>query len=255
VRRVGLIAAAAIGVVAIAGAMTWLVAFRDTAEPVSIAEAVTSFRSDTEPAPGAATPIREGVYVYATHGFERTDALTGVTHRYPERTTVTVAASDCGFALVWRVLNGRSTAWTICVTDAGWNVSSQDERHTFFGHTERTTYLCDDAPIRPTAPAAGSRWATTCSTDKAEERGVVSVLGDSVWRLGETPFEVDHVRETATFTGAIRGASRYDFWFHRQRGVPVKIAMKSRTTNGSPIGDVHYEEDVTLRLVSLEPRR
>jgi hypothetical protein len=31
--------------------------------------------------------------------------------------------------------------------------------------------------------------------------------------------------------------------------------MRSRTTNGSPIGDVHYEEDVTLALTSSTPRR
>ena len=31
--------------------------------------------------------------------------------------------------------------------------------------------------------------------------------------------------------------------------------MVSRTTNDSPVGDVHYEERVTLRLTSLAPRR
>jgi hypothetical protein len=31
--------------------------------------------------------------------------------------------------------------------------------------------------------------------------------------------------------------------------------MISRTTNDSPVGDVHYEEDVVLRLLSLRPRR
>jgi hypothetical protein len=31
--------------------------------------------------------------------------------------------------------------------------------------------------------------------------------------------------------------------------------MISHTTNDSPVGDVHYEEDVTLVLTSLKPRR
>jgi hypothetical protein len=31
--------------------------------------------------------------------------------------------------------------------------------------------------------------------------------------------------------------------------------MRSRTTSGSLIGDVHYEEDVSLRLTSLVSRR
>jgi hypothetical protein len=33
------------------------------------------------------------------------------------------------------------------------------------------------------------------------------------------------------------------------------MVMVSRTTNDSPVGDVHYEEDVTLLLTSLTPRR
>jgi hypothetical protein len=70
VRRAGVIAVVALAVVAIAGAVTWLVVFRDTAEPVSVEDAVTSYRGDTGPAPSGASPIPEGVYVYATRGFE-----------------------------------------------------------------------------------------------------------------------------------------------------------------------------------------
>jgi len=47
VRRAGLIAAGTVGVIVLAGATTWLVTFRDTAEPVTVDEAVTSFRTDT----------------------------------------------------------------------------------------------------------------------------------------------------------------------------------------------------------------
>ena len=63
------------------------------------------------------------------------------------------------------------------------------------------------------------------------------------------------MRKTTFFAGEIRGSTTHDIWFARQTGVPVKIVMVSRTTNDSPVGDVHYEEDVTLRLTSLAPRR
>jgi hypothetical protein len=69
-------------------------------------------------------------------------------------------------------------------------------------------------------------------------------------------FAVRHVRKVTAFTGSIRGSSRYDFWFQaRDRLPPVRIVMRSHTTNDSPVGDVHYEEDVTLVLNSLTPRR
>jgi hypothetical protein len=252
--RRGVIFAAVVGVLVVAGLGLWLALFRDTAEPVSVAEAVTSFRTDTEPEPGASSPIRAGVYVYATDGVEKTDALTGVTHRYPRRSTVAVTAADCGMSLTWRVLRGRSTEWVLCVTDDGWLLRSQDERHTFFGRTEATTYTCEGSPIRPQAYPSG-RWAVTCSTGTVEERGSAELVARGFARVGSTRVPVEHVRRTTTFTGATRGTSTQDWWFDSASGVPVRIVLVSHTTNDSPIGAVHYDEDVTLRLLSLEPRR
>jgi hypothetical protein len=254
VKRAGLIAAAVLGVSVLAGGVTWLVVFRDTAEPVTVGEAVTSFRTETEQAPSGPSPIPEGVYVYATTGFEKTDALTGVTHRYPGRSTMSVAAADCGFSLTWRMLKGRSTTWTICVADDGWELRSQDERHTFFGHTARTTYTCQETPIRTTQPAQ-ARWPVSCATDDARERGVVRVVAGVSVPVAGVSVATQHVRKVTTFEGAIRGSSRYDFWFGDRDGLPVKIVMTTHTTNDSPVGAVHYEEAVALRLVSLEPRR
>jgi len=254
VRRAGLIAVGAIGVVVVAGAATWLVVFRDTAEPVTVDEAVTSFRTDTEHSPGGPSPIPAGVYVYETDGFEKTDALTGVTHRYPKRTTITVTASSCGVSLLWRVLKGRSTEWAYCTTADGWELASQDERHTFFGRTERTTYTCEHTPIRP-AEGAPHRWDISCSTGSADETGTGVVVGTERLRVGEKAVATEHVRRRTTFSGDIRGATTHDLWFDSESGLPVKMVMVTRTTNDSPIGDVHYEEQVSLLATSLEPRR
>jgi hypothetical protein len=255
VRRAGLIAAGVVGAALIAGAGLWLAVFRDTAEPVSVDDAVTSFRTDAQTNPAAPSPIPEGVYVYATAGYEKTDALTGVTHGYPSRSTISVAAADCGMSLTWRVLKGRSTVWTICVADAGWSLRSQDERHTFFGRTQSTTYVCDSAPVRPADASRGSRWAVACATDGAVERGFGTFVGRERLRVAGPTVIAAHVRKTTRLSGAIRGTSRYEFWFHERIGVPVKIVMVSHTTNDSPVGDVHYDESVTLRLLSLAPRR
>lgn len=252
-RRAGLVAAGVVGLLAVAIAGVWLAVLRDTAEPVTVGEAVDSFRGETAPSP-AESPIPEGVYVYATAGFEKTDALTGVTHRYPKRSTITVRATDCGVSLLWRALKGRTTEWVYCTTPDGWELASQDERHTFFGRTEPTTYVCKSHPIRP-APNSVTNWSVACSTETSEERGVGVVVGREPVRVGGRTVSAEHVRRTSTFSGEIRGSSRYDLWFDSKSGVPVRIVMVSRTTNDSPVGDVHYEERVTLRLTSLTPRR
>jgi len=254
--RTGLLAVGVIAGLAVAIAAAWFFVLRDTAEPVTVDEAVTSFRTDTEPTPNQPSPIPEGVYVYATEGYEKTDALTGVTHRYPRRSTITITAADCGVSLLWRVLDGRSTEWIYCVGVKGWSIARQDERHTFFGRTERTTYVCETTPIRPAEPSVGMRWRVLdCGTGEADERGTVRVIGLPQVRVGNMEVETVHVRKTTRFTGEIRGTSRHDIWFDSKSGKPVKMVMVSRTTNDSLVGDVHYEEDVTLLLTSLTPRR
>jgi hypothetical protein len=250
--RAGLIAAGVVGCLAVAIGAAWLV-LRDTAEPVSVGEAVTSFRTDTESTAGAPLLIPEGVYVYATDGYERTDALTGVRHRYPLRSTITITSADCGVSLLWRVFESRSTEWIYCVTPDGLELASQDERHTFFGRTESTTYICKNTPIKPAT--ALPRWPVACSTDTANETGKGTVVGGERLVVAGKSVSTVHVLKTTSFAGEIRGTSRHDIWFDARSGVPVKMVMVSRTTNDSPVGDVHYDENVTLLLTSLEPRR
>ena len=251
--RAVLVVGAVAAALALSVAAVWYGVLRDTAEPVSVGEAVTSFRTDTEPTPSQSSPIPEGVYVYATTGYEKTDALTGVTHRYPKRSTITIRAADCGVSLLWRVLDGRSTEWIFCTAPDGWELASQDERHTFFGRTERTTYVCEGTAIKPVTAVAS--WTVACSTDAAEETGRGTVAGRERLVVAGKSVSTVHVLKTTSFAGEIRGTARHDIWFDTQSGVPVKMVMVSRTMNDSPIGDVHYEEDVTLLLTSLTPRR
>ena len=242
------------GALLVAGFATWYFVFRDVVEPTTVGEAVMSFRQSTTEAPGR-SPVPVGVYVYATSGFERTSALTGATHRYPARSTITVTRDSCGVRMRWDVLHGRSTTWTFCIDPAGWIMAKQDERHTFFGVTEATSYRCSSAPFRTPGDAPGKRVAVVCRTQDTAEHELQWVVGHAVLRVGNARVDTVHVRQTTTLSGGSRGPSAYDIWLARRSGVPVRIAMVSHTTNASPVGDVRYDEVVTLRLLSLTPRR
>lgn len=249
-------ARAGIGVavgLAVAAFAAWYFVVRDVAEPATVGEAVKNFREN--PATRVDVTVPVGVYVYDTKGLEKTDALTDVTHRYPARSTITVTSDPCGIRMRWDVLKGRSTVWTFCIDASGWALESQDERHTFFGRTEHTDYDCGHAFFRLARARLGSVSPVACGTVNADERGEARVLGVRTLRVAHVAVSAVALRKTSSFTGAIRGTSTYDFWLERATGIPVRIAMESRTTNDSPVGDVHYEEDVTLRLTSLTPRR
>src|SRR5262249_24350021 len=120
---------------------------------------------------------------------------------------------------------------TFCVTGDGWDLRTQDERHTFFGRTETTTYVCENTPIRPVDAVIRS-WPVSCTTGDATETGVARVGRGAVLRVGDMLVPVRHVRKVTTSTGSIRGSSRYEFWFQaRDRLPPVRILTISRTTN------------------------
>jgi hypothetical protein len=245
-------AIAVVGVVAAGLLGGWWLLFRDVAEPATVGDAVTAYR---EQGSGATRSIPAGVYVYATDGFERTDALGGVTHRYPQESSITVGGTRCGVRLRWDVLRGRSTTWEVCTGEGEWTEQSRYERHTFFGVTDKTTYTCRETPFRPAGDRPGAAFAVACSTGKAEERGSGRVIADGTVVVAGKTVPTVHIQTSTTFTGDTTGAATYDFWLARDTGLPVRIRMVSDTTSGSLIGDVHYRERVSLDLTSLTPRR
>jgi hypothetical protein len=247
-------ATSVIATVALVALGAWYFFLRDVAEPASVAEAVAAFR-EQRAAGDESAPIPVGVYVYDTRGMERTDALGGVTHRYPAASTLSVTADPCGGRLRWDVLEGRFTTWTLCVEPAGWSLEAREERHTFFGIADQTTYTCSGTPFRPEGDTPGTAFTVSCTTGSTTERGRGLVVGREPLHVSGTTVDCVHVRTGTSFAGATTGTASFDFWLARETGLPIRIRMASRTTNDSPIGDVHYEEDVTLDLTSLTPRR
>lgn len=245
-------AAAVVGAAAAAVLATWWLVLRDVSEPATVRDAVSAYRGQAD---AGRSSIPAGVYVYATEGSEHTDALSGATHRYPHTSTITVSGTPCGARLRWDVLRGRTTTWTVCSGTATWMERVRYERHTFFGVTEETTYTCTDTPFRPAGDRSGTTFAVHCSTGQAHERGPGRVVARETVDVAGRPVSAVHIRTETSFTGDTTGSATYDFWLSRDTGLPLRIGMISRTTNRSLIGDVHYEERVSLRLTSLVPRR
>lgn len=242
----------AVAAVFAAAAAAWHFALRDSAEPASLDDAIEAFRARAE-REGSIVPA--GVYVYETRGSERVDALGGTRHPYPARSSITAAPADCGTLLRWDVLVGRSTEWVYCDDGDQVLLASIDERHRFFGNTETTTYACTDTVAFPRRGEPGDTWPVRCDAGDVAERGTGEVVARDVVVVGTIPVSVLHVRVRTQFSGPTRGTAERESWIEPETGLPVRLRMVSETTNSSLIGDVHYEEDVTLELTSLEPRR
>jgi hypothetical protein len=239
-----------------AGAACWFFLLRDDSEPVTVEEAVASFRSGEAGAVGRTEIGPEpGVYVYATEGYEEVDAFLGSRHEYPDETTVTVRRGGCGLELRWDALAGRSTTWELCFED-GWTIRSYEEVHSFFGQAERTSYRCAaDSAWQPGGEEAGTTWRRSCTSGETDERSTGEVVGRERLIVGGESADTLHVLLDLALSGRTRGMGRIEAWLLTDAGLPARLVIENDNRSNSLIGDVRYREEVDLRLTSLEPRR
>ena len=229
-------------VVAAAATAVWELALQDTATPVSVDQALARFRADVRL---GHTPIPAGVYVYATSGSEAISALGGRRHRYPARSTVTVAPGGCGMTLRWDVLTSRSNRYEICgrgkvlaaldgdasIRRAGRSLDvglSGHELAPCGRHTRR------DEPL----PLSGRRYRPA---------RYQHVVGEELVTVGGAEVAAVHVRLTAVESGGARGPIAEERWLEPGSGLPLRITYAVTTKNASPIGDVTFSERYDLR--------
>ncbi len=230
-RRLVLVGAA-LGVVGAAAALSWFLLVRDAAEPVSVDEVVEATTGT--------------VGIYRTRGSEQVDALFGSRHAYPAETTITVTPDGDCVRYRWDALRDRSTTWEVCPAAGGSSsLRGYLETHRFFGTTERTDYRCRPGSTwRPAAEEPGTVFERTCASADTTESGSGRVVG--------ADGDVLHLRVDLTLEGRTRGTGSLDLWLPSGAGLPVRVEIANDNRSESPIGDVHYVEEVDLELVSTE---
>lgn len=226
--------------------------------PATATTAATSdaIPSSTEPAPLPVALVEPGVYVYRTTGFEQVDAFAGVTHDYPAETTITVIADGCGVLLRWDALEERREEWRLCTRTAGIELQPQAlQYHEFFDQETPEDVICDvpvllvpvaDGPIEPVAQ--------TCTLDTDPWLPVWEVLETDVREVGGRSVDVRHVRMTIDDTD--RHFEHYVAdWLLAPNGLPVELNVMKQSKSPTVVGDVVYDEQLRLDLVSLDPLR
>lgn len=205
----------------------------------------------------AARPeVPEGVYRYATEGFEEVDAFGGARHDYPAETTVTYRRSGCGTAERWQPLQERSGTVETCPGPAGTSVRRTEQSREFFGQRQVESYACDPAPAAlPDDRRPGAQSRGTCRSDDSTVEVVTTVVGTEVLDVGGTPVEVVRVRVDGVVTGSVRGRADREVWLRSTDGLLVQATGDTDTDADTPAGTVRYREAYRLRLASLAPLR
>jgi hypothetical protein len=273
-RRWASVGAAALLVVAGAAGWWWLHTRTDhTTTAISVDQAIQDYRGSTVPpptstsvAPGgsvapttatsavpAPSPLPEpGVYTYATTGGDGVDALGGAGHDFPAATTVTVTVTPDGCATQrWTAAEERWDETTACSVQGGLQLQRFVAFHRFFGSDDQETDDCTGQP-RPVGAPAGTTWTATCISGEQTSVHHGTVVGAETLTVGGAPVGTEHVSVTID-DGDTRDVQRTDTWYLSGGDLVVRRVSDIATTEGSPVGDVHYTEHYELSLASLQP--
>ena len=264
--------------VVVVGVAVAVVVLRDPARPVSVEDAVDSYRDrdagDATDSGGPATgdPPAAGVYVYTTTGSEGVDALDGTTHTYPATSTITVTRGGDGCLTTrWAPLEQRWDEEVLCPDDdGGWSRVATTVHHSFFNQDETRASRCDGPGFVP-APGGdggqgdggtGGEPTWTCESEgsgrsgESLAQGTVGVVGRDTVTVEGVDRPALHVRYEDEVSGETTGTGTLDRWYALDR-LPLLLREVGSASSSSEtvIGTVDYHEDYELVLASWEPQR
>ncbi|MFH1329218.1 MAG: hypothetical protein ABIJ48_00955 [Actinomycetota bacterium] len=227
---------------------TVLFLFRDRATPVERGEVGATLVTS------GGRPGDFGLYVYATTGFETTDALSGSRHNYPAQTYMTIQPGGCGTLVRWQALGERWDEWDYCADGslAGWQAY-----HEWFGVSNLEVWTC--SPPVPTQGGPGGAWTGSCTrvagsqVDAAEDSLRYEVVGYETLTVGSEQVETLRVRTRSSSSGGSDSTDATDTWVLPGTQLVVRQVTDDSSTSQSRIGPVEYHEEYELHLVSLYP--
>ncbi len=231
-----------LGVVVVA-AVAVVLAFRDTATPMT-----QEGLSGSVVTVVGAQPGDYGVYVYATTGFEETDALLGARHEYPAETYMTVQPGGCGTVVRWQPLEERWSEWEICNDGAEAGSTSYN---TFFGVENTVVWECPEPA--PLIGEPGETWSVFCTSDDRETNTVYEGIGYETMVIGGVEVEAFHVRYMESGTGSTVGGGVHEIWVMPDTNLILRRTRDYSSVNDSVVGPVNYHEEYDLVLTSLLP--
>ena len=232
------------------------------------ARPVTPGATGTAAAPGrtaaptaTATPAGsmlppEGVYVYATTGYETGDAGPAhARHDYPERTTLTVRRDGCGSSMKWEPVENRWDDVIDCVDGRGSRIRVYDTFHEFFGVQERHRYVCSgDSWFRPPTTRIGFRWEFDCVAEGARTHTEARIVGVERVTTDAGTADALHVRFDTTMSGRTEGTNPMDYWLALDGPYLLRKTGSVDAQVHTGFGTLDYHEEYDVRLTSRTPR-
>lgn len=197
----------------------------------------------------------EGVYEYATSGWEEADVLGGYRRDYPARTSVTVRHQGCGYTQRWDALSEHWTESEACLSPRGDRLIRITTYIAFFHYGERDDFRCEEEALSRPRPAdpKGTIWTGRCASDNKTLSFRGSVAGAKTMQVGRRSVDAICYELNGRISGDSRGISHADLCVTATAGTLLWKRSSSSGEGQSPWGSVQYREEYELSLLALNP--
>ena len=205
--------------------------------------------------PAASADLEPGVYVYATEGYEETDALSGQRHNYPSHTTITASRHECGYRFRWQPLEERWDQSDTCRNAKGIVLERFAIYHEFFHRGATEDFALDaNAVVLPNDPVAGDDWRWTGKSNDSAIDTLTTVIGFETIDVGGKRVRTVHLRYDTAMSGANQGTQTQDRWHTLDTGLLIRLVNAVDAKVEVPFGGTaNYKERYRIDLKSLSP--
>ena len=201
-----------------------------------------------------ATAPEEGVYRYATSGYESIDRPSD-RHDYPRETAMSVRATDCGFTARWQPLENRWDEMSVCRRGGDAFLPTLSTHREFYGQENDNDYRCS-AGNYAYRPEPGATWTGTCADGDAKMQIRGRTFGREAVQVGNEVVETVHYTiDARIYGGDAEGTWSAERWVDPDNGLLIRVEAQTRATSQSTVGPVQYREQLSLRLLSMTPQR
>jgi len=230
---------------------------RSTATVTIVAQQAGTQRA-TGPAAAAPTPFvapSEGVYAYATTGYEQI-SLGGSRHDYPAESFATVRnGGNCRWDFEHRVVQEHVETAHYCGLPNVLQFLGALDQETFYGQTQSVTITCDPPETAvQLGDQPGTKRTYTCSlNDGSRLDEAVTYLGRETLTVEGASIQAFHTLVEGRESGNVNGTSRFESWVHPMTGLPLREVIHVQNRSQAFGTNVDYHEDASYTLERLAP--
>ena len=197
-----------------------------------------------------------GVYAYAAKGRESISIL-GAHHDYPDEVFATVRHLDgCRWEHQNQVIEEHVDTRILCSESGRYKQIQQMRSIEFFGKREAPVLRCEPAQVHHAIEdEPGAKTTAHCTDGEGTEATIVRTFeGIRKLDVGDQVVEAVKFSLHSLMSGKTNGTADDHLWIHPKTGMTLRWDRQVDTMATAYGAQVHYLEDASFVLKSLDPR-